>query len=650
MNLNYLLYRFKYVFSRSLPLSTPVDVTLELSSKCNMKCHYCLDPESLVLNSQLQWIKIKELIEGSKVVAFDEFSGPNEKNRELKYATIEKKWVTRKKATKIKTEDGEFICSEDHKFLNRLGRWIEAKKFKIGDKILFAKSPWTAPNINDNYMIGYLRGISDGDATARWEPLPGSTGKTNDSRRMVWWRLALTDFCALDRVIEYLNYFNISHPGLRPFPKTKESYKDLQKIEIRDQKNLSKLRNLIMNHQLNDSLDYQKGYLAGLFDSEGSYSRVIRISQKKPNGIIDTAMAYLKNLGFDSVKESSGLRLRGRVWDCIRFLGTTEPAIFRKYESWIDTAIVHKKSKITSIEHIGERDLIDIQTSTKTFYAQGFPTHNCYHAKPKEITFSRGLMPGETAEKIISEAARCNVHSLKFNWKGEPTLNTEIYSISHFAKSLAKGSRFIDRIINSNFKFNSDRDDIFEALKMMTKVKVSFDSFNANVFEEQRDRGSHGKILDNIDKFYHMKNRDNILVIQAVRTALNKDEDIKTMAERFWPKALVSIRDMVSGRVDSDLSHIETKKRSFDERTACIQAFSRLIFNIDGSAFPCCPDTKEEACLGNINELSMRVIWNGDKAKRLRENLTNGLAFNFEPCKSCSSFESFKGYKANFHS
>ena len=41
MNLKYHWYRFKYHYGRVLPLVSPVDVSLELASACNMKCSYC---------------------------------------------------------------------------------------------------------------------------------------------------------------------------------------------------------------------------------------------------------------------------------------------------------------------------------------------------------------------------------------------------------------------------------------------------------------------------------------------------------------------------------------------------------------------------------------------------------------------------------
>lgn len=271
----------------------------------------------------------------------------------------------------------------------------------------------------------------------------------------------------------------------------------------------------------------------------------------------------------------------------------------------------------------------------------------CYWNKPKEIPFKPGFMTYDTAMLIIADAATIGVNSLKLNFRGESTLNPRFKDITKFAKDHAKGSTFIDRITNSNFMFASNRDDIFEGLCNQTKVKVSFDSFIPEVLEKQRIKSDHTKIMKNIDIFYNHQKRNNTeLVIQAVRTQLNKDEDFEHQSKMRWPEAKVSIRDMVGGRVDKDLSGLENKKRDDSERESCLQFHNRLIFDWEGNAQGCCPDVASKLQLGNIHDKSIYQIFNSEKAKGIRKALLNKKAFENDPCKTCSSHESYKNYKA----
>ena len=266
----------------------------------------------------------------------------------------------------------------------------------------------------------------------------------------------------------------------------------------------------------------------------------------------------------------------------------------------------------------------------------------CYHAK--KPPFELGFMYKDVATKIIKQGARYGVNSIKFNWRGESTLHPNFSQLTGLAKRLSGGMAYIDRISNSNFAFKARREDILQGMLNQTKVKISFDSFMPDVFEKQRVGASHDVVLKNIDDFYHMPGRKTEIILQAVRTTLNKDEDIERIAKSIWPSIGVSIRDMVEGRVESDIEKLINKGRDSSSRRPCKQAFVRLIFDHLGNATACCPDTKKELDFGNIKTKDMLEIFNCDTAKRLRYDLKNGEAFKHNPCRNCSSFESFKNY------
>lgn len=269
----------------------------------------------------------------------------------------------------------------------------------------------------------------------------------------------------------------------------------------------------------------------------------------------------------------------------------------------------------------------------------------CYHADPKKLPFQRGKMSRELAFKVIREAADMGVNSLKFNFRGESTMNPHFEEITAYAKSLARGATFIDRITNSNFNFKNDREDIFRGLCNQTKVKVSFDSFIKEVFEKQRRGSNYERTIENIDKFYQYPGRENILVIQSVRTLLNKDEDLKHEIKKRWPNALASVRDCVEGRTQRDTSEFVEKYLDQDNRQSCLQAHVRLMVHWDGKVSACCPDITGKLILGDANTEHLKDIFNSPKAEKLRTSLNNKTAFAYSPCKSCPSFESYSGFK-----
>ena len=274
----------------------------------------------------------------------------------------------------------------------------------------------------------------------------------------------------------------------------------------------------------------------------------------------------------------------------------------------------------------------------------------CYFNDAPHLPFKQGLMKRDLAVKVVREGAEIGVHSFKTNYRGESTLNNNFEEITHLAKELAHGSTYIERMTNSNFQFLTNREDIFRGLCNQTKIKVSFDSFRKDIYEKQRFKSKFDLAIANVNKFYNYPGRNNELVIQSVRTKLNADEDLKSEIKKRWPSATASIRDVVEGRTVSKIDELKNKERDTKNRQACVQASARLMVRWDGSVGACCPDIKNQIEIGNANTMHLRDIFKSQKAIELRRSLKNKSAFNSDPCKSCSSFESYKGWSASWNS
>lgn len=274
----------------------------------------------------------------------------------------------------------------------------------------------------------------------------------------------------------------------------------------------------------------------------------------------------------------------------------------------------------------------------------------CYHSDKRDLPFKKGFISRDLALSLITQAARLGVHSVKMNHRGESTMHPNFEEITFHAKRLARGSTFLDRLTNSNFNFRYDREDIFRGLCNQTKVKVSFDSFVKDIFEKQRKGSNYEATLKNIERFYNYPGRKNDLIIQSVRTNLNKDEDLVWEIKRRWPGAIASVRDCVEGRVNKDLSTVVTRRRDESNRQSCLQAHVRLIVHHDGKVAPCCPSIAGDLIIGDTTKQTLKEIFNSVAARSLRSDLKSGKAFEKSPCKTCSSFESYKGYVAPWES
>lgn len=277
----------------------------------------------------------------------------------------------------------------------------------------------------------------------------------------------------------------------------------------------------------------------------------------------------------------------------------------------------------------------------------------CYHHDQENLPFKIKIMDFNLAKSLIEQGAEIGVNSIKLNGRGEGTLHPRFKEITALAKQYASGRTYIDRLTNSNFFYRKNVDEIFEGLCNQTKVKASFDSFVPEVLEKQRTGCKYDVVFGNIDAFYNHPLRiksDTELVIQAVRTKLNKDEDLEGQIKKHWPSAKASIRDFVGGRVGTDQTELENVKRDTNNRQECVQASARAIVHSDGKVAPCCPSYRGDLIIGDTNKDSLYTIFNSIIAKQLRQDLKSGKAFELDPCKTCSSHESYKGFKKVWNS
>ena len=164
-------------------------------------------------------------------------------------------------------------------------------------------------------------------------------------------------------------------PGRKPAP--------MVKIETRRMTNLLAVQDQCLPER--DDPNWKAGFLAGFLDTDGCYSGDnMRYHQTKANGLLDATHRYIADLGFRSKREDfrsapgRSERIVGDLAEKIRFLSTIQPALTRKAADFYGRRFPGNESKVDGIRQVGPRELVDIQTTSGTFIADGIATHNCY--------------------------------------------------------------------------------------------------------------------------------------------------------------------------------------------------------------------------------------------------------------------------------
>ena len=368
----------------------PFRYTVNPFRGCSHACAYCLSGDTQILMANGRTKPLAEVRVGDRVYGTVR-DGPYRR-----YITTDvlAHWSTIKEGYRVKLEDGtELVASEDHRFLTSRGwkyvtgmEWgpgrhphltLNSKLMGIGH---LAEGPLTTADYRRGYLCGLIRG--DGHLGSYAYARPGRP--LGEVHRF---RLALPDFEALRRAREYLTGLDIETDAF-VFQAAVGERSAMNAIRTSARAKVDAVRAAIEWPRVATD-DWKKGFVAGIFDAEGSCSRgILRLSNTDP-AIIDVTTAALRDLDFSFVVEDPHrpngircIRLTGGLAERLRFIHTVDPAITRK-RSIEGTALKsNARLRVISIEPLGKRhELFDITTGTGDFIANGVVSHNCF-ARP----------------------------------------------------------------------------------------------------------------------------------------------------------------------------------------------------------------------------------------------------------------------------
>jgi DNA repair photolyase len=378
----------------------PFEQSINPYRGCSHACVYCVWGETEVLLANGRTLPIARLPIGAEIYGTRRVGA----YRRYEKTKVLARWGSIKPAFKITTEDGTtLVASGDHRFLTERGwKYVtdtasppQRAHLTTNNRLLgtgaFAKPVRT----NDDYRRGYLCGMIRGDAWLGKSEYHRKDGKTTECHQF---RLALCDTEALVRARDYLLDFEVTTSGYL-FQAASGARRAMYAIRASGTARVGLIRDLVAwPNEL--TKEWAGGFLAGIFDAEGSFSQTVwRIKNTDPV-IIGWSCRCLgmfgfrfvvEHLSFESRKSVDVVRLVGGLREHLRFFHTFCPAITRKLDLSGQAVKGDTPLRVMSVEPLGTMRLYDITTGTGDFIANGIISHNCY-ARPSHAYL--GLSPG----------------------------------------------------------------------------------------------------------------------------------------------------------------------------------------------------------------------------------------------------------------
>src|SRR4029077_1286851 len=332
--------RARTVISHNDSPDIPFEQSINPYRGCAHACPYCAAGDTAVLMADgstrpLYQLKVGHEIYGTRRVGW---------YRRYVKSRVLASWSTIKPAFRTTLEDGTtLVTSGDHRFLTERG-W----KFVTGSECGRARRPHlTRFNKlmgtgafaerafqNEDYRRGYLCGLIRGDAHLGTVDYLRKDGSAGNSHRF---RLALCDQEALVRARNYLLDFDVSTNGFL-FQAAVGNRRAMHAISAHSFTRVQSIRGLV-SWPTSPTREWSAGFLAGIFDAEGSFSQtVLRIPNTDPEivswirrGLFDFSFSsVIEHIHYDDRKPIDVVRLKGGLREHLGFFHTVCPAISRK--------------------------------------------------------------------------------------------------------------------------------------------------------------------------------------------------------------------------------------------------------------------------------------------------------------------------------
>ena len=253
-----------------------------------------------------------------------------------------------------------------------------------------------------------------------------------------------------------------------------------------------------------------------------------------------------------------------------------------------------------------------------------FQTDKTFTKKP-----FMGTMKLDLFKKIVDEANELGVGAITIASRGEPTLHKDLGEMLKYTKS--KENIFEVKLNTNATKLTEDLcNQIFES--EINQIVISADHYEKKTFEELRKNSNFETIVKNVKLLFETRKKfKNPLTEIRVSGIDYYKSTNKNKFHDFW----IKISDEVT--IGDALERWDTynNKTHPEINDPCENLWDRMYIWFDGKVNPCDADYKSYLSYGNVNEFSIKKLWNNKIIKNIRNKHTTNQRSEIDPCNKC---------------
>ena len=265
----------------------------------------------------------------------------------------------------------------------------------------------------------------------------------------------------------------------------------------------------------------------------------------------------------------------------------------------------------------------------------------CVYCPREDSGRGVGHMSWDLFQKIADESAgeECIFYPQGF---GEAFMHPQIKEMLLYLNQ--HGVRCTDIITNATYLTDENCHAIMDA--SVPIITVSLDGADPAVFEALRVNASYDDVVANVERLFRLREERGATFPHIVLSVVGAPEVLPSVDafRDFWASRLrendqVFVCTPISWAGTHQVSGAASREESEQRhRGPCRMLYKTLQVYYDGRATPCCYDHRCELEVGNVQNSSIKDIWNGEKLRQLRTLHEAGRFDEIELCRNCPDF------------
>jgi radical SAM protein with 4Fe4S-binding SPASM domain len=273
----------------------------------------------------------------------------------------------------------------------------------------------------------------------------------------------------------------------------------------------------------------------------------------------------------------------------------------------------------------------------------------------KAVGLKRGMMSQTMFKKIVDELSAFDqkIKKIKIGNHGEPTLHPELPAMIRYARDSGT-AEIIELFTNASQlepKLNQALID-----SGLQRINISLEGLSDERYQQVAGvKQSFAAIVEGVRHLHSIRGDCKIYVKIADQTsALSRNitqKFVLTDAEReYFFDTFGNICDEIFiEKVVPQWAEVQLDKQNQVSETGmyaqkvkvdkdvCPFIFMYLHFNCDGTVSPCTLDWPRKVVIGNIEQQSVKEIWNGQQLRALQVAMLEGKRCDINFCKNCTA-------------